>query len=64
MQSVALRGTSGGWVNMNNVWGASWELPNAPAGPLDMRITDPSGNTVRQREIHDRVQGDGCVSGP
>jgi hypothetical protein len=46
VQSVALRGTDGDWVNMNNVWGASWELPNAPMGPLDMRITDPSGDTV------------------
>ena len=47
MQSVAVRGSDGDWVTMNNDWGASWELPNAPTGPLDMRITDPSGDTVR-----------------
>jgi len=47
VSSVAVRGSSGGWVPMNNVWGASWELGQAPPGPLDMQITDPSGDTVR-----------------
>ena len=47
VSSVAVRGADGQWVPMNNVWGASWELPQAPTGPLDMQITDPSGDTVR-----------------
>ena len=51
MSAVALRGSSGGWVPMNNVWGASWELPQAPSGPLDIQVTDPSGDTVRNAEM-------------
>jgi hypothetical protein len=27
-------------------WGAAWELANAPQGPLNLRITDNTGNQV------------------
>lgn len=46
VSKVELRGNSGMWQSMNNVWGASWETPQAPPPPLDIRITDDQGNTV------------------
>lgn len=34
------------WRTMNNVWGSTWELANAPQRPLDICISDGLGNTV------------------
>ena len=45
---VELQGSDGGgWQSMNNVWGASWEMSSTPKPPLNIRVTDDHGNTVR-----------------
>jgi hypothetical protein len=34
------------WISMINKWGASWELGQAPAPPLDFKIETDSGEDV------------------
>ena len=46
--AVQIRGPqSGGWLNLNNLAGALWETPNAPAPPLDVCVQDSNGGEVR-----------------
>ena len=48
VKSVELRGSGAdGWKPMNNVWGATWEVPQAPKPPLTLRIIDDQDNSVR-----------------
>lgn len=46
VKRVEARPSDSDWRDMNNVWGASWELANAPQPPLDLRVSDDIGNTV------------------
>lgn len=37
--SVAVQGSDGGaWQPLTNSWGATWELPSAPAPPLSFKV--------------------------
>lgn len=44
---VEVQGQNSGWQSMNNVYGAAWEIANAPPPPLNLRITDANGNQVQ-----------------
>ncbi|KAK9798174.1 hypothetical protein WJX73_006947 [Symbiochloris irregularis] len=43
---VQVKGQNSGWMAMTNTWGAAWELSNAPAPPLDVRVQDDDGSEV------------------
>lgn len=44
-------GSEGSWYNLNNIWGAAWELGWTPAPPLDLRITDEGGKMLVARQV-------------
>jgi hypothetical protein len=46
VQLVQIKGPNTEWRSMSNVWGASWELGQAPQPPLDIRIQDDQGEEV------------------
>ena len=39
--------SNGDWMDMQNAWGASWQISNAPAYPVDLIITSQDGSQVR-----------------
>ena len=41
---------AGDWSDMNNDWGASWQIANVPAYPVDLLITSDDGSEVRLLE--------------
>ena len=59
MQSVQVKGPSTSWQDLDNVWGASWETGQVPAGPLDLHIYDDMGVDVRRRPLH--AASDACA---
>ena len=46
IKAVQLQGGNSNWVGMTNVWGAAWELTNAPAPPLSVHIVGDDGQEV------------------
>ena len=46
----------GDWQSMNNLWGATWELADAPSPPLDIRVFDDGGNQVRRSLTRSKVK--------
>ena len=47
IKTVQVMGSNTGWLSMNNVWGAAWEVPQSPQPPLSFRLVDDSGSEVR-----------------
>ena len=47
MAAVQVKGPQSNWESLRNLAGALWETPNAPAPPLDVRVQDSNGATVR-----------------
>ncbi|KDD76131.1 hypothetical protein H632_c342p0 [Helicosporidium sp. ATCC 50920] len=47
------------WVQLTNTWGAQWELPSAPAPPLDFKIVCDDNETVESLGV---VDVDGGIS--
>ena len=43
---VQVKGPNTSWQNMNNYWGASWEISSSPGLPMDMRIQSSDGTEV------------------
>ncbi len=41
-----MKGQNTGWLSMNNIWGAAWEIEQSPQPPLDFRFVDDSGSEV------------------
>ena len=46
IKTVQVMGSNTGWLSMNNVWGAAWEIPQSPQPPLSFRLVDDSGSEV------------------
>ncbi|KAK9839053.1 hypothetical protein WJX74_008497 [Apatococcus lobatus] len=45
--NVEVRGPGGSWMQLNNKYGAAWEVDNSPSSyPLDLRITQDDGQQV------------------
>ena len=45
--AVQIKGPQSSWVSTDNIAGAYWQVPNAPAPPLDVRVQDSNGGEVR-----------------
>lgn len=48
LKSVQVKGGDSSWIDLTNTFGADWELPNVPSGPLQLHITDNTGKEVAQ----------------
>jgi hypothetical protein len=48
VQQVQVRtsGSSQPYQDLTNKWGSDWEMPNAPAFPLDINIIGADGESV------------------
>ncbi len=46
IKQVQVKGQNTGWLSMNNIWGAAWEIEQSPQPPLDFRFVDDSGSEV------------------
>ena len=46
MAAVQIKGPQSSWVSTDNIAGAYWQVPNAPAPPLDVRVQDSNGGQV------------------
>ena len=46
IRTVQVKGRNTGWLSMNNIWGAAWEIEQSPQPPLDFRLVDDSGSEV------------------
>lgn len=55
-----VHGQGGSWQDMDNTWGAAWEIVHQPQPPLDLRIVDNSGAEVPPSLSYKHKQ-DSCV---
>ncbi|KAK9820245.1 hypothetical protein WJX72_007952 [[Myrmecia] bisecta] len=46
VSKVQIRGKDSSWTNLNNIWGAVWELGWTPQAPLDVHIIQDDGQEV------------------
>ncbi|KAK9819970.1 hypothetical protein WJX72_004607 [[Myrmecia] bisecta] len=46
VSQVQIRGKDSSWTNLNNIWGAVWELGWTPKQPLDVHIIQDDGQEV------------------
>jgi Expansin C-terminal domain len=47
IQDVQIRGAGQtSWTNLNNIWGAAWEIGQTPNPPIDVHITEEGGSEV------------------
>lgn len=46
IQLVQIKGTDTDWQDMASKWGASWEIPQSPKPPLDLRVVATDGSEV------------------
>lgn len=43
------------YVDMQNAWGASWQISSAPSYPVDVIITSDDGSQVTLPSLHSRL---------
>ena len=51
MNKVQIKGSDGGWTDMENRWGNAWEVSKAPALPWDFRFVSDDGQAVEAKSL-------------